>query len=222
MTALTLEGHVGTQIEIDLCAACHLLWFDRYESPKLAPAGVLKLFQIIGQEKQRPAASPAEMRCPRCDLRLLRTHDRQRNTPFEYWRCAREHGRLITFFDFLREKDFIRPLSAAQVDELRRNVQSVNCSNCGAPVDLAQTSACAHCGTPLSMIDVAQVQRMVDSLREASQKPAAIDPMLPVRLEQEKREVERLFESMRTGNRPNPSSLNLLEVSLGMIASWLK
>src|SRR5262245_310152 len=164
MTALTLDGHLGTQIEIDLCAACQVLWFDRYESPKLAPAGVLKLFQIIGQQKQRPASFPAEMRCPRCDLRLLRTHDRQRNPAFEYWRCAREHGRLITFFDFLREKDFIRPLSPAQIAELRQNVQVVNCSNCGGPIDLGQSSVCAHCGTPLSMIDVAQIQRMADSL----------------------------------------------------------
>ena len=76
------------------------------------------------------------LQCARCDLRLIDTHDRQRDTPFRYWRCGRRHGRFITFFDFLREKDFVRPLTPAQVAELRAQVRSVNCSNCGAPIDL--------------------------------------------------------------------------------------
>ena len=54
-------------------------------------------------------------------------------------------------FDFLREKNFVRPLSADQLTALRQNVQSVNCSNCGAPIDLAKTSACGHCGSPLEV-----------------------------------------------------------------------
>ena len=28
MLALPLAGHYGQQVEIDLCAPCHLVWFD--------------------------------------------------------------------------------------------------------------------------------------------------------------------------------------------------
>ena len=124
MTALTLDGHLGTTVDLDLCATCQVIWFDRLESLRLSPGATLSLFRTIGERKQLsppPLADP--LKCPRCDLRLLLTNDRQRNTPFRYRRCARDHGRLITFFDFLREKDFVRPLSARQLAELRANVQ---------------------------------------------------------------------------------------------------
>ena len=87
-----------------------------------------------------------------------RTHDQQHATKFEYLRCARGHGRLITFVNFLLEKDFIRPLSPEQIDELRqRKIQVISCSKCGAPVDLTRGPACAHCGASLSMLDVSRM-----------------------------------------------------------------
>ena len=67
----------------------------------------------------------------------------QRNTRFEYLRCPNGHGRLTTFVEFLKEKDFIRPLSARQIAELRESLQTINCSSCGAAVDLAASTA-AH------------------------------------------------------------------------------
>jgi hypothetical protein len=54
-------------------------------------------------------------------------------------------SRPVGAFDFLREKNFIRPLTPEQIAELRRNIQIVNCSNCGAPIDLARGAACGHC-----------------------------------------------------------------------------
>ena len=62
-------------------------------------------------------------KCPRCKAQLRRTQDMQRATRFEYFRCPNDHGRLITFFDFLKEKDFVKPLTPAQIAELRKNVQ---------------------------------------------------------------------------------------------------
>jgi len=58
----------------------------------------------------------------------------QRSTRFEYLRCPHDHGRLTTFFDFLKEKDFVRPPTPAQIAKLRDSIQVVNCSNCGAPI----------------------------------------------------------------------------------------
>ena len=146
-----------------------MIWFDHRESLRLSAGATLSLFKTIGEGKQSSPPGCPIAKCPRCGLRLLLTNDRQRNTPFRYRRCAREHGRLITFFDFLREKDFVRPLSPQQLAELRATVKMVNCSNCGAPIDLVNASACAHCGTPISMLDVKQIEAAVTGLQRADE-----------------------------------------------------
>src|SRR4029079_3515476 len=157
MEEATFDAHLGRRTAIDICHVCHSFWFDAHESLALTPGSTLKLFRIIGEKITRPERSERALdQCPRCKSRLRRTHDIQRNTKFEYLSCPHSHGRLTTFFDFLRETDFIRPLTPQQIAELRRNVGSVNCANCGAAVDLASGAACAHCGTPLSMLDVKQ------------------------------------------------------------------
>jgi hypothetical protein len=210
-TSRTLDAHLGGQVDIDVCEACQVIWFDQRESLRLTPGATLTLFRLIGDQPRaaaRPGAAP--MKCPRCDTRLLLTHDRQRNTPFRYWRCPREHGRLTTFFDFLREKDFIRPLSPQQIADLRRSVASVNCANCGAPVDLAHASACGHCGTALSMLDLQQVGRLAEELREADQR--AHQPP----------GVDALFETIRAeyaGRREDAGSL--VQAGLRVVARWL-
>jgi hypothetical protein len=223
MTAMTLEAHQGRQVTIDLCHACQAFWFDGYESLQLAPASVLRLFRAIGEQGRAAAALSDRSRCPRCGLRLVPTHDRQRQTAFEYLRCPQRHGRLISFFNFLREKDFIRPLSPAQIAELRQNVQTVNCSNCGAPVDLAAGAACAHCGSPLSMLDLGQAEALVARLQGAT-APAAkeIDPALPFALEQARREVAAAFAEFERepGWYQNVSSAGLVGAALGSIARW--
>ena len=157
MKSLSFEGHLGRTVAVELCRACHVLWFDKYESLQLPRASVGELFQVIrqaGQEQAVQARLAGDLKCPRCDRPLRIVHDMQRSTRFEYRRCPNDHGRLITFFNFMREKNFIRPLSQAEIDELREKVRTVNCSNCGAPVDLAHGTACEHCDSPLSMVDV--------------------------------------------------------------------
>lgn len=225
MTEQTLDGHLGTTVSIDLCLPCQVFWFDTQESLRLSPRAVLQLFRVIGEralERRPPAAShPA---CPRCHLRLALTHDRQRNTPFQYLRCLKEHGRLISFVEFLREKDFIRPLSAEQIAELRASVATVNCSNCGAPIDLATSTACSHCGSPLSMIDVNQAGAVVAALRDADSAGRPIDPALPLRLEQARREVDASFADFHSGDRwfSDVARGGLVGASLSAFARWLK
>jgi hypothetical protein len=222
MRTLNLDGHLGTKVDLDLCGRCQVIWFDHLESLRLSPGATLSLFRMIGEHKQMPPPPLADpLKCPRCDLRLLLTNDRQRNTPFRYRRCAREHGRLITFFDFLREKDFVRPLSPRQLADLRAVVQIINCSNCGAPIDLTRTSACAHCSTPLSMLDLNQIEGMAAHLRQADEASRTIDPTLPERMKREKEAVDSLFAALRadpTGARP--ASSGLVEMGLRLIAKW--
>ena len=139
MQEQTLDGHVGRPVAIDVCLPCQSFWFDAHESLQLSPGGTLALFRLIGEHTGKRSFSNADLaKCPRCQARLRLTQDMQRTTRFSYLRCPNDHGRLTTFFDFLREKDFIRPLTPEQLQELRQNVQTVNCSNCGAPVDVTQ------------------------------------------------------------------------------------
>lgn len=224
MTALTLEGHTGALITVDLCEVCQAFWFDAHESLQLSPGSTLKLFTRIGELSQgtKPTISSV-LHCPRCQSHLLTTHDRQRDTPFEYWRCDHGHGRFITSFNFLREKNFIKPLSASELEELRRNVQTVNCSNCGSPVDVTRGSACPHCGSPLSMIDMKQAQAVVAQLRDAD-APKPIDPGLPLNLAKARREVEEAFAAMDKNDNwwRDASSSGLVEAGVAAITKWLK
>jgi hypothetical protein len=193
----SLDGLLGRPVVIDLCEPCQSLWFDGRESLQLAPAATLSLFRIIGERAARPQLRDADAaKCPRCKGRLRRTQDMQRSTRFQYFKCPNEHGRLISFFEFLKEKDFIKPLTPQQLAELRQNVQIVNCSNCGAAIDLAKSAACPHCGSPLSMLDMTQAHKVVEQLRSADRTGKPIDPALPLELARARKEVEAAFRGV--------------------------
>jgi Zn-finger nucleic acid-binding protein len=222
----TFDGHLGRSVAIDICHACQSFWFDTRESLALTPGSTLALFRIIGEKMRRPQLTNADLaRCPRCKGRLRRTRDMQRATKFEYLNCPNGHGRLISFFDFLREKDFIRPLTPQQIDELRHSVGMVNCSNCGGPVDLTKGAACTHCGSPLSMLDMKQAERLVAQLQKAEDRASQpVDPTLPIELERVRRQTERTFAAF-----PNDaiwlndvSSTDLVGAGLSAVARWLR
>lgn len=220
----TLDGHLGRPIEVDLCAPCQSLWFDGRENLQLTPGATLAMFRAIGEHVRKPEPSDAELvKCPHCKARLRRTQDLQRATRFEYFRCPNHHGRLTTFFDFLKEKDFVRPLTPQQIAELRKNVQIINCSNCGGPIDLAKTAGCAHCGSPLSMLDMNQAERLVEQLR-AADSPKPIDPALPLALARARVETEAAFKGIPGHDRWNDdwSSLGLVGAGLAGLMRLLK
>ena len=221
MQEQTLDGHVGRAVTIDVCLPCQSFWFDAHESMQLSPGGTLALFRLIGDHSGRRTFSNADLaKCPRCRARLRLTHDMQRMTRFAYLRCPNDHGRLTTFFDFLREKDFIRPLTAEQLRELRQNVQTVNCSNCGAPVDITHASACKHCGSPLSMLDMHQAEALVAQLQKAeAREHQPIDPALPFELLRARRQVEASFPQDRGADWPGT---DLVDAGIQAVASWLK
>jgi Zn-finger nucleic acid-binding protein len=229
MKAETFDAHVGRRVTIDICQACQSFWFDTHESAALTPGSTLRLFRVIGEKIARPERSNADLaKCPRCKSRLRRTHDIQRTTKFEYLSCPHGHGRLTTFFDFLREKDFIRPLTPQQIEELRRNVGSVNCANCGAPVDVTAGAACAHCRTPLSMLDLRQAERLVAQLQKAEDRAGQpVDPALPLELERVRRQTERAFVGFRDDDlwshvASTAGKADLVVSGLTLVAHWLK
>ena len=122
MSQEVLAGTIGQDITIDLCLPCQVFWFDTHESLQLSPGAVLKLFQIIGDRalSPRPALTSQPL-CPRCNIHLVLTHDIQRNTKFQYQRCPWDHGRLISFIDFLREKGGVKD----EGGDLRSNGRSL-------------------------------------------------------------------------------------------------
>ena len=181
--------------EIDACPACRLFWFDRFENVALTPRATLGLFQYVGKaasERIVPLASRFD--CPRCDARLAPTKDLQRTTAFNYWRCDFGHGRLISFNQFLREKNFIRAPSPAELIRLRETVRQISCSQCGAPVDLASASACGHCSAPIALIDPDGVAKAVQDLSRAE---ARMTPTEISRVALNDAQVEALFELER-------------------------
>jgi len=177
MAPLTLEAFGSFRpIEISACTACHLFWFDKSESVRLTPKSVLEVFQFIGRSGKARNTLSSRFDCPVCSKPLGLTHDLQRTTRFTYWRCASDHGQLITFHHFLREKNFIRAPSIAELAKLRATIRQVACSQCGAPVDLASESACTHCGAPVALIDPEGVAKALRELGTGAAAPAAADP----------------------------------------------
>jgi hypothetical protein len=225
MNEHTFAGHNGRSVVLDLCFPCQSFWFDARESLALAPASTLGLFRLIGDHTGKPTATAAELaKCPRCKGRLRLTKDMQRMTRFEYLRCPNDHGRLTTFFEFLKEKDFIRPLTPPQLAELRQSVQSVNCSNCGAPVDLEKRSTCGHCGSPLSMLDMTQAEKLIEQLQRADRSGQPVDPALPMNLERARRETDANFAGLvrDTVFLSDLSASGLVFAGLQAVARWLK
>ena len=175
MTDQAVETYSGVeQLGVGSCAPCNLLWFDQSGSIGLTPRAVLGLFQYIGTAAgaaRTPLAST--YRCPRCSDALALTYDLQRATRFTYWRCANDHGQLFTFNMFLREKNFIRSPSLAELNKLRETVRQISCSQCGGPIDLSKDTACTHCGAPIALIDPDGVAKAVHDL---TMGPASTSP----------------------------------------------
>jgi len=226
MDRLGLGGIYGTDVEIDLCFACHLLWLDKRESVHLAPGGTLELFRVLHEHRDDARHALADVVvCPRCDGRLKLTRDIGKGGRFSYYSCPLRHGRLTPFSEFLKEKQFVRSLNPAEKHRLRAEVKNVQCSGCGAPVDLANGFECDHCGSPITVLDADAVEKTLRDLDAAVQSRSG-DPE-----EQEKRaRALASMEALRTrpydrvdemgifrSTRRGGIGLDLLSTSLGVL-----
>lgn len=211
-----LYGH-GT-LALDLCRACLAVWFDDKELLQLSPAAAIHLLAEFAKEGAGPRVPlQPSLACPRCARPLIETHDRQRNTRFWFHRCPAGHGRFMTSYQFLRAKDFVRPLSETEMAELRQHIRQVNCANCGAPVDFDRDAICGFCRTPVAVVDPDQVRKVLErqrrteqaseaaSLRQAQDRP---DPTLPLTLALERLRAERAWADTPAAAR-QPAVLDL-------------
>ena len=206
-------------ITVEACAACHLFWFDDAGSVRLTPESVIDLFRYIGTASASArTALASKFVCPRCSRPLVFTHDLQRTTRFTYWRCRRDNGKLISFAQFLREKNFIRTPSPAELATLRRAIRQVTCSQCGAPVDLARDSACAHCGTPVALIDPDGVAK---ALRELAAERAGSTPTDPAAMRAVLAEAQANAILARERMREDEIGDDLVTAGVAAIGAWL-
>jgi DNA-directed RNA polymerase subunit RPC12/RpoP len=176
MQTLDFERGLGGRVVLDFCFSCQLIWFDEHESTQLAPGGVVEVFKALDTNRAASRTPiPELLDCPRCSLRLALTQDLQRTTRFRYYRCTFGHGRLTPFVQFLLEKNFVRPLSGAELATLKARVRTVQCSNCGAPVDLQRDTACSYCHSPIAILDPDAVTKALKDLTLAEVKSKTID-----------------------------------------------
>ena len=221
MTDWTLDGQLGTHVTVDVCTGCQAFWFDEHKSLQLSPGATLKLMKFIGEHTTtaKPAL-PEALRCPRCGGGLTLAHDMARNMKFTYWRCGGGHGHFIGFFDFLKEKNFIHPLTPQEIQKLRQNVQTVNCANCGGSINLETDSVCPYCHSPISMLDMKQSQQMLAQLQAAAE-PRPADPTLPMKLALAKQQASAMFQEDDAQWWADAGSGDLVQAGLNAVGRWL-
>ena len=221
MTDWTLGNNLGAQITIDVCTPCQAFWFDEHKDLQLSPGSTLELLKYIGEHStsSKPALSPL-LHCPRCGAGLTLAHNMARNVHFVYWVCPNQHGHFIAFFEFLKEKNFIHPLTPIELQHLRQSVQTVNCSSCGASIDLQTNSVCPYCHAPIAILDLKQQQQMLAQLKEAAE-PKAVDPTLPMKLALAKAQTSALFEEHDAQWFHDAQSGDLVQAGLNAVARWL-
>jgi len=189
-------------VELDLCFTCHGIWFDQYESATLTPGSVMQLFREIHEHHDKPPRPiPARMGCPTCRTGLALTHDVQRTNRISYYRCPNGDGRFTTFFQFLREKNFVRSLSGAEITQLRATISQVRCSSCGAPVELGAKSVCGYCSAPVSILDADSVKKTLAELSAAERKSQHYDPTAAVDAALAGKRVERNINRIERQSR---------------------
>jgi len=176
MREIDFEASLTGRVAIDFCFACQVIWFDAHKSTELSPGGVLEVFKALDANRsQTRNALPALLHCPRCHSRLGLVQDLQRTTHFSYYCCTWGHGRLTPFLQFLREKNFIRAISGAELATLKAKVRVIQRSSCGAPVDLERDTACPYCRSPISILDPDAVSETLRALASAETQRKTID-----------------------------------------------
>jgi len=192
MQPLALPGHYGRGVELDLCRACHLVWFDQTETARLNGPALLELIgqmaaaQTLPHELLRAGAG-----CARCSGALKTVHNQSRWGRSLQLECVKGHGAYQTFAQFLQEKGLLRPMSRIDRTKLVEARGHIDCVNCGAALG-RDDEQCSHCLSVPSLLDVARLARALDpegaidaqpvhstSARQAAMQCAACGAALP-------------------------------------------
>jgi len=160
--ALRLAGHYGSQVDIDLCAPCHLVWFDAIEGARLTGSGLLALVgemataQTLAHQPLQP--SPP---CPRCQGAVRVVHNQTRWGKSQQLECVQRHGAYQSFAQFLSEKGLLRPMSSVDRHRALQRDGVIHCVNCGGSVGPGD-ARCPWCHSVPSIFDVARLAQALD------------------------------------------------------------
>ena len=173
MQRVTLPGHYGLPVDADLCADCHLVWFDNTEAARLSGQGLLNLIGRMA-EAQGLAHQPLarEVRCPRCSGTLTTVHNQTRWGHSLQLQCEARHGAYQSFAQLLYEKGLLRPMSQPDRNRLLAAHGRIDCVNCGSAIAL-DDAECPHCRSVPSLLDVARLAHALDP--EGVLAPAAVN-----------------------------------------------
>lgn len=177
MQAVVLAGHLGRTVELDLCAPCHLIWFDQTETVRLTGAGLLTLIGTMAQAQSLPHTTLSPRAgCPRCGGALKTVHNRSRWGASMQLECLARHGAYQTFTLFLQEKGLLRAMSRLDRARLLQQAGRIDCVNCGAAIG-AEDTACPACRSVPSLLDVARLARALDP--EGALAPGPVHGLRP-------------------------------------------
>ncbi|MES2102162.1 MAG: hypothetical protein V4569_20230 [Pseudomonadota bacterium] len=162
MQRLALPGHYGRGVELDVCAGCHLVWFDLTETARLTGAALLELIGQMAASQSLPhELLRKEAGCARCRGALKTVHNRSRWGESLQLECVARHGAYQSFAQFLQEKGLLRPMSGIDRARLLQRSGKIDCVNCGAAIG-ADDERCRYCQSVASLLDVARLARALD------------------------------------------------------------
>ena len=224
MAAYRVAGHNGVEIELDLCHACHGIWFDGNENLRMSPQGVIDLFGDLHQHRDDPHTPLAQtMHCPRCRRTLAQGVDVVKSGRYFTHRCPERHGRFTTFSSFMIEKGFVRQLTRPEIDDLAERVKVIECTSCGAPVDLRKEHACLYCRAALSLLDPQAVEKALSNLgrkqERAEEGPRATnlaDALVSIERDRARQQREEQKERWQQGSAA-PASTDLWAAGLELV-----
>lgn len=226
MERLCLPGQSGGTVDLDLCFACHGIWFDPQENLKLTPAGVAELFRVLHERRdaaRQPLAS--KVHCPRCNTALAQGFDVVRSGRYITYRCPNRDGRFATFSAFMIEKGFVRQLTNPEIDDIARRVAIIHCSSCGAPVDIRKDHACPHCRSVFSLLDPQAVERALQGYARAVTTPSAVKaPELAdalIMIERDRQRAAREAQTQRDSLLSSSADVDLWTLGIRLVAAVL-
>lgn len=151
---LALEGHYGKSVDVDLCADCHVVWFDAFESVRLSGLGWVQLLRAMVAQPASRAVLPRDMFCVRCSGPLCAVRNQTRFGRTAAMECRRCHGQLQTFTLLLAERGLLRQVLPADRRSLAQEGRTLQCLQCGAGDHAPEAAHCVYCESPLLMVDV--------------------------------------------------------------------
>ena len=176
MRRLVLSGHYGRAVELDMCAGCHLVWFDSTEAARLNGPAMLDLIAAMATAQSLPhEVIRAGAGCVRCGAALRSVHNQSRWGRSILLACPNAHGSFQSFAQFLQEKGLLRPMSPADRGRLVEERGHIDCVNCGAAIG-RDDAQCSHCLSVPSLLDVARLARSLDP--EGAIEPQAVHATL--------------------------------------------